>query len=189
MKLEPNFSSTELKSVLPARLRNRRAFSLTRALVLVAVIAIVAVLVYPSFRDYFPPASEIERENINRASSEARQLDLALENYHSDFQRYPVPTSQASVKEINRAAVSTLVDPTNKFAYLGGKYAGVGKDGIARDPWGNPYRIVPPGTSNNFGLSNRVILVFSTGPGGKCNPKLGPHEGINAGLIWAPGQP
>ena len=66
--------------------REKRAFTLVELLVVIAIIAILVALLLPAIN----AAREAARRN--QCINKVRQLALALANYESGFQRYPLAT-------------------------------------------------------------------------------------------------
>ena len=115
------------------KLRNNGGFTLLEIIVVVAIIAILASYIAPKI------AGRVDDARISKAKSDIRVLESSLELYKLDNFLYPS----------NEQGLEALV---NKPA---GEGARNWRDGgyikkLTKDPWGNEYRYVYPGSNGEF---------------------------------------
>jgi len=120
----------------------RRGFTLIELLVVIVILAILAAVVIQRV------THRTEDARISKAMTDARALDEAIETYKLDTGTYPTADEGLEVLLVKGAG------PTGKGA---GPYL---KNGLPKDPWGNPYIYRNPGERGDFD-------VFSAGPDGQ----------------------
>ena len=132
-----------------------RGFTLIEIMVVVVILGILAALVAPQV------IRRIDDAQIAKAKQDIRSYETALNLYRIDNFKYP--TTDQGLKSL----VQQPTDPSIKNWRQGGYLA----RGSSKDPWGNDYQYVYPGTHG------REYDLFSLGadgaPGG---------EGLNADI-------
>jgi len=127
-------STDMLDARSPLRIRTRPArsagFTLIEIMVVVVIIGLLAAMIVPSV------VGHVEQARVTRAHQDIQALGTALTMYRIDNFKYPT-TDQGLKALIERPA-----DPTIKNWREGG-YIG---QGSLKDPWGNDYQYVYPGT-------------------------------------------
>ena len=114
-------------------MRNNRGFTLLEIIVVVAIIAILASYIAPKV------AGRVDDARISKAKSDIRVLESSLELYKLDNFLYPS----------NDQGLEALVNKPS------GENARNWRDGgyikkLTKDPWGNEYRYVYPGSNGEF---------------------------------------
>jgi general secretion pathway protein G len=127
-----------------------RGFTLIEIMVVVIIIGLLAAVIVPNV------ISKVDEARIAKAKTDIQALETALTMYRLDNSKYPTT-------EQGLAALSTQpTDPTIKHWRPGGYIQRVSKD-----PWGNDYQYVIPGTHG------KEYDLFSMGadgqPGGEGN--------------------
>lgn len=131
--------------------RRAAGFTLIEIMVVVIIIGLLAAVVVPQF------LGRVDDARIAKAKQDIQAFDTALTLYKLDNFKYPT-TDQGL-----RALVEKPDDPTIHNWRPGG-YA----KRINKDPWGNDYQYVYPGTHGEYDL-------YSFGADGQPG-----GEGINA---------
>jgi general secretion pathway protein G len=137
------------------RARGRASgFTLIEIMVVVVIIGLLAAVIVPTV------VSKVDEAKVNKAKADIQSLETALTMYRLDNSKYP--TSDQGLT----ALVTQPTDPSIKHWRTGGYLSRVSKD-----PWGNDYQYVIPGSHG------REYDLFSFGadgaPGG---------EGIDADI-------
>lgn len=137
------------------RARGRASgFTLIEIMVVVVIIGLLAAVIVPTV------VSKVDEAKVNKAKADIQSLETALTMYRLDNSKYP--TSDQGLT----ALVTQPTDPSIKHWRPGGYLSRVSKD-----PWGNDYQYVIPGSHG------KEYDVFSLGadgaPGG---------EGIDADI-------
>jgi general secretion pathway protein G len=137
------------------RARGRASgFTLIEIMVVVVIIGLLAAVIVPTV------VSKVDEAKVSKAKADIQSLETALTMYRLDNSKYP--TSDQGLT----ALVTQPTDPSIKHWRPGGYLQRVSKD-----PWGNDYQYVIPGSHG------REYDLFSLGadgaPGG---------EGIDADI-------
>lgn len=127
--------------------RTQQGFTLLELLIVIAIIAILAAILLPTIQTIFV---NVEKK---RATTEARQIQQAIETFYTDYNRLPIDRSMQSgnsgdqsffdgtAKPIFLALIGedTKINP-RKTVYLSN--AGINTStGDFFDPWGNSYDV------------------------------------------------
>lgn len=120
-------------------------FTLIEIMVVVVIIGLLAAMIVPSV------VGHVEEARVTRAHQDIQALGTALTMYRIDNFKYPT-TDQGLKALIERPA-----DPTIKNWREGGYIS----QGSIKDPWGNDYQYVYPGTHG------REYDLYSLGANGE----------------------
>jgi general secretion pathway protein G len=121
-----------------------RGFTLIEIMVVVVIIGLLAAFIVPQVM------GRVDEARITKVKGDVQMLETALSMYRLDTARYP--TTQQGLM----ALVTKPEDPTVRNWKPGGYLSRVSKD-----PWGNEYRYVYPGTKG------REYDLYSLGPDGQ----------------------
>lgn len=121
-------SHPAVRNAVPARLR-MRGFTLIEIMVVVVILGILAALVAPNV------IRRVDDANVLKARQDIRAYETALNLFRLDNFRYPTTDQglEALVRQPN--------DPSIRNWKPGGYI-----DGLRKDPWGNDYLYINPGT-------------------------------------------
>lgn len=122
-----------------------QGFTLIEIMVVVVIIGLLAAVIIPNV------FSRVEEARVSKAREDIQALTTALTMYRLDNFKYP-STDQGLSALVERPA-----DPTLKNWRAGGYIS----QGSLKDPWGNEYQYVFPGTHG------RDFDLFSLGPNGQ----------------------
>ncbi len=114
----------------------QRGFTLIEVMVVVVILGILAAIVVPKVMDR-PDAAR-----ITKAKQDIRALESALNLYKLDNYRYP-STDQGLEALVSKPAGSP--EPRN---WKSGGYM----DRLPKDPWGNDYRYLSPGSHGDIDI-------------------------------------
>ena len=117
------------------KVRLNRGFTLLEIIVVVAIIAILAAYIAPKV------AGRVDDARISKAKSDIRVLESSLELYKLDNFVNPSP-DQGLDALVNRPSGE------NARNWREGGYI----KKLTKDPWGNEYRYVYPGSNGEFDL-------------------------------------
>jgi general secretion pathway protein G len=128
--------------------RSRQAgFTLIEIMVVVVILGILAALVAPNV------IRRIDDARVTKARQDIRAYETALNLYRMDNFRYP--TTEQGLE----ALVKRPVDPNIRNWKEGGYI-----DGLKKDPWGNDYNYLAPGSHGDYDL---YTLGADGQPGGE----------------------
>ncbi len=128
-----------------------RGFTLIEVMVVVVILSILAAIVVPRIMD------RPDTARITKAQADIRALESALNLYKLDTHSYP---------GTDEGLEALITKPANAPTWKDGGYM----DRLPKDPWGNPYQFLSPGSRGN-------IDIFSLGADGQPG-----GEGINADI-------
>jgi general secretion pathway protein G len=130
------------------RLRSLQyGFTLIEIMVVVVILGILAALVAPNV------IRRIDDARVAKARQDIRAYETALNLYRMDNFRYP--TTEQGLE----ALVKRPVDPNLRNWKEGGYI-----DGLKKDPWGNEYNYLSPGSHGDYDL---YTLGADGQPGGE----------------------
>lgn len=139
----------------PARFQpETRGFTLIEVMVVVVILSILALIVVPRVMD------RPDEARITKARQDIRVLESQLNLYRLDNYVYPT-TDQGLEALVKRPAGAPEPRNWKQGGYL---------DRLPKDPWGNPYQYLSPGTHG-------AIDIYSLGADGRPG-----GEGINADI-------
>jgi general secretion pathway protein G len=133
---------------LAARTRRLAGFTLIEIMVVVVILGILAALVAPNV------IRRIDDARITKAKQDIRAYETALNLYRMDNFRYP------NTEQGLEALVKRPADPNIRNWKEGGYI-----DGMKKDPWGNDYAYIAPGTRG--GEYDLYTLGADGQPGGE----------------------
>jgi len=137
------------------RTATARGFTLIEIMVVVVIIGLLAAIVGPQL------LGRVDTAAINRAKSDIRAIETALQLYYLDNFRYP--TTEEGLEALVRNPGEAAAPNWNPGGYLG-------RSQVPLDPWNNPYQYRSPGQYGQFD-------VFSYGADGQQG-----GEGVNADI-------
>jgi general secretion pathway protein G len=127
--------------------RRAGGFTLIEIMVVVVILGILAALVAPNV------IRRIDDARVTKAQQDIRAYETALNLYRMDNFRYP--TTEQGLQ----ALVTRPADPNIRNWKEGGYI-----DGLKKDPWGNDYAYIAPGTRGDYDL---YTLGADGQPGGE----------------------
>lgn len=131
-----------------ARRSGRSAgFTLIEIMVVVVILGILAALVAPNV------IRRIDDARITKAKQDIRAYETALNLYRMDNFRYP--TTEQGLEALVRKPVDPNIRNWKEGGYI---------DGLKKDPWGNEYAYISPGTHGDYDL---YTLGADGQPGGE----------------------
>jgi general secretion pathway protein G len=134
--------------------RYARGFTLIEIMVVVIIIGLLAAVIVPTV------IGKVDEARVVKAKQDIQSLETALTLFRLDNSKYP------TTEEGLQALVTQPTDPTIKHWKPGGYL-----QRISKDPWGNDYQYVNPGThGKEYDL---YTLGADNAPGG---------EGIDADI-------
>jgi general secretion pathway protein G len=131
-----------------------RGFTLIEIMVVVVILGILAALIIPNIMD------RPDQARIAKAKQDIRALDTALSLYRMDNYRYP-STEQGLQALVEKPSTPPVPPNFKQGGYL---------KRMPKDPWGNDYIYLSPGSHGEYDLSS---LGADGQPGG---------EGVNADI-------
>jgi general secretion pathway protein G len=138
----------------PARTSRSRGFTLIEIMVVMVIIGLLAAFIVPTV------LGKVDEARVAKAKGDIQALEAALSLFYLDNSKYP--TTEQGIK----ALVQQPTDPSIRHWKPGGYL-----EHVSKDPWGNDYQYVYPGT---HGKQYDLYTLGADGqPGG---------EGINADI-------
>jgi general secretion pathway protein G len=131
-----------------ARSARQRGFTLIEIMVVVVIIGLLAAVIVPQVVD------KVDQARVAKAKQDITSLETALTMYRLDNSKYPT-TDQGLA-----ALVTQPTDPNIRHWRPGGYIKR-----ISKDPWGNDYQYVYPGTHG--GEYDLYSLGADNQPGGE----------------------
>jgi general secretion pathway protein G len=146
--MEHAFFCREVNRRRIARSTGQRGFTLIEIMVVVVIIGLLAAVIVPQVVD------KVDQARVAKAKQDITSLETALTMYRLDNSKYPT-TDQGL------AALSTQPTDPNIRHWRPGGYI----KRISKDPWGNDYQYVYPGTHG--GEYDLYSLGADNQPGGE----------------------
>jgi len=116
---------------MPIRFRRAAGFTLIEVMIVVVILAILAAIVVPRVM------SAPEKARKTRARADIQAIVSALNMYKLD--NYTYPTTEQGLQALVKKPTTQPVPP-NWHQYL---------PKVPKDPWGQPYKYLYPGTHND----------------------------------------
>lgn len=120
------------------RLRDRSGFTLIEIMVVIVILGLLAALVVPKL------IGRTEEAKKTQARVQIRNIEQALGLFKLDNGFYPA-TDQGIEALIKIPDVGRIPKNYRKDGYL---------DRLPKDPWGNPYVYLSPGTDRDYEISS-----------------------------------
>lgn len=125
------------------KMRNQQSgFTLIEVMVVVAILGILATIVMTNV------VGKDEQARVTAAKTGLAQISNALEMYKLDNHKYP--TTDEGLEALVQKAASAKTFPQGGYI----------KGGLPKDPWGNPFQYIVPGSNG------RPYDVYSWGSDG-----------------------
>jgi general secretion pathway protein G len=131
-----------------ARSARQRGFTLIEIMVVVVIIGLLAAVIVPQVVD------KVDQARVAKAKQDITSLETALTMYRLDNSKYPTTDQGLS------ALTTQPTDPNIRHWRPGGYIKR-----ISKDPWGNEYQYVYPGTHG--GEYDLYSLGADNQPGGE----------------------
>lgn len=123
--------------------RRLRGFTLIEIMVVVVIIALLSAFIIPRVID------QVDRARVAKVRGDIQALETALTMFKLDTARYP---------SAEMGLIALVKKPDDSFQnWKDGGYLSK----VSKDPWGNEYRYVYPGTKGG------EYDLYSLGPDGK----------------------
>jgi general secretion pathway protein G len=133
----------------PPRLARERGFTLIEIMVVVVIIGLLAAVIVPAV------VNKVDEAKATRAKADIAAIESALTIFRLDNSRYP-STDQGLI-----SLTTQPTDPSIRNWRQGGYLA----KKVSKDPWGNDYQYVYPGTHG--GEYDLYSLGADNQPGGE----------------------
>ncbi|HEU4627028.1 MAG TPA: type II secretion system major pseudopilin GspG [Steroidobacteraceae bacterium] len=146
--MEHALSRREVNRRRSARSTRQTGFTLIEIMVVVVIIGLLAAVIVPQVVD------KVDQARVAKAKQDIASLETALTMYRLDNSKYPT-TDQGLA-----ALVTQPTDPSIRHWRPGGYIKR-----ISKDPWGNDYQYVYPGTHG--GEYDLYSLGADNQPGGE----------------------
>jgi general secretion pathway protein G len=124
-----------------------RGFTLIEIMVVVVILGILAALVAPNV------IRRVDDARITKAKQDIRAYETALNLYRMDNFRYP--TTEQGLEALFKQPTDPNIRNWKQGGYI---------DGLKKDPWGNDYLYISPGTRGEYDL---YTLGADGKPGGE----------------------
>ncbi len=118
--------------------KDNRGFTLIELMVVMAILALLAALVGPKL------LGRSDDAKVADAKVQVRNLETALKLYKLDNGNFP-STEQALAALVTKPTVGTIPKNYKAEGYLDSKQ-------VPKDPWGNEYLYLSPGTQGDYDL-------------------------------------
>jgi general secretion pathway protein G len=125
----------------------QRGFTLIEIMVVVVILGILAALVAPNV------IRRIDDARVTKAKQDIRAYETALNLYRMDNFRYP--TTDQGLQALVTQPTDANVRNWKQGGYI---------DSLRKDPWGNDYAYIAPGTHGDYDL---YTLGADGQPGGE----------------------
>jgi general secretion pathway protein G len=146
--MEHAFFGSEVNRHRIARSARQRGFTLIEIMVVVVIIGLLAAVIVPQVVD------KVDQARVAKAKQDITSLETALTMYRLDNSKYPTT-------DLGLSALTTQpTDPSIRHWRPGGYIKR-----ISKDPWGNDYQYVYPGTHG--GEYDLYSLGADNQPGGE----------------------
>lgn len=133
-------------------MRKRKAFTLVELLVIITILGILATVVIANY------VTEIPKAKRNKAMTDMRMIMDALERYRLNHGDYPTTAQGLQALVTKPSGELKNPDAYPKNGYIIG--------GIPKDPWGNEYAYIYPGSSRQ-GLYDLICYGADGREGGE----------------------
>jgi general secretion pathway protein G len=111
-------------------LRKSRGFTLIEIMVVVVIIGLLAAVIVPNV------VSKVDEARVTRAKADIASIESALTIFRLDNSKYP--TTEQGLAALTTQPTDPSIRNWRQGGYLTKK--------VGKDPWGNEYQYVYPGT-------------------------------------------
>jgi general secretion pathway protein G len=134
------------------KLRSRSGFTLIELMVVLVVLAVLAAIILPKF------FGRTDDAKITAAKVQMRALEDALQYFEVDNGYYPT-TEQGLDALVSKPTAGRVPEKWREGGYLQ-------KSAVPKDPWGNPFVYLSPGSHGPFDIVSHGADGL---PGGEGN--------------------